>query len=68
MGEVIFETHLANATGMMRPDGKCCYYGDGWDGTKNGQALSAQVMVYYLKAVFEDGQEIERKGNITLIK
>lgn len=67
-GELIFETHAENSTAMMRPDGKCCYYGEGWDGTKNGKSLSAQVMVYYLKAVFQDGKEIERKGNITLIK
>ena len=67
-GELIFETQGESSTAIMRPDGKCCYYGDGWDGTKNGKTLSAQVMVYYLKAVFEDGKEIVQKGNITLIK
>ena len=52
----------------MRNDGKCCYFGDGWDGTKNGKELSAQVFVYHLKVNFENGDEIVKKGNITLIK
>jgi len=41
---------------------------DGWDGTKNGGELSAQVLVYYLEAVLVDGETVIKKGNITLIK
>ena len=40
----------------------------GWDGTFRGKAMSKSVFVYYLKATFIDGQKIEQKGDITLIR
>jgi len=65
-GEKVFET--TDATSRDRADTKCCTFGDGWDGTKNGGELSAQVLVYYLEAELDDGETIIKKGNITLIK
>lgn len=41
---------------------------DTWDGLYHGKPLEPQVFVYYLKAVCLNGEEIERKGNITLIR
>ena len=67
-GKLIFETKSDIVYGTIRPDGKCCYFGKGWDGTKDGKALDAQVFVYYLEATFENGENITKKGNITLIK
>lgn len=40
----------------------------GWDGTFNGEKLSTGVFVYYVKATFFSGKQIERKGDITLIR
>ncbi len=40
----------------------------GWDGTWNGQPLSADVYVYYALIRFVDGEEILYKGNVTLIR
>lgn len=67
-GKLIFETKSDIVSGTIRPDGKCCYFGKGWDGTKDGKELDAQVFVYYLEATFENGDNITKKGNITLIK
>lgn len=39
----------------------------GWDGTYRGEKLDAAVFVYYLKANV-DGEEINKHGNITLVK
>ncbi|HIA06187.1 MAG TPA: PKD domain-containing protein [Flavobacteriales bacterium] len=65
-GEKIFENTSASI--RARDDGKGYWYGDGWDGTKNGAELSAQVFVYYLEFELEDGTAGIKKGNITLIK
>ena len=65
-GEKIFET--SNAIRRDRADGNGSTFGDGWDGTKGGKELAPQVFVYYLKATFQDGEEVEKKGNITLVK
>ena len=40
----------------------------GWDGTWNGQPLSADVYVYYALIRFIDGEEILYKGDVTLIR
>lgn len=53
-GQVIFET---NST-----------YGRGWDGRYNGVEQPEGVYVYTVRAVFVDGQSINKTGNLTLIK
>ena len=40
---------------------------DGWDGTFQGRKLNPGVFVYYAKALFIDGKEIEYSGSVTLI-
>ncbi len=39
-----------------------------WDGTYKGQALFSAVFGYHLKAKLKSGEEVEKKGNISLIK
>jgi len=39
---------------------------DGWDGTFDGRRLDPGVYVYYAKALFIDGKEIEYSGSVTL--
>jgi gliding motility-associated-like protein len=39
---------------------------DGWDGTFDGRRLDPGVFVYYAKALFIDGKEIEYSGSVTL--
>ena len=39
---------------------------DGWDGTYNGKKLDPGVFVYYAKARFIDGKEIQYSGSVTL--
>jgi gliding motility-associated-like protein len=40
---------------------------DGWDGTFLGRKLNPGVYVYYAKALFIDGKEIEYSGSVTLV-
>lgn len=40
----------------------------GWDGTRDGSALSAAVYVYQLTATLKTGETVEQQGNITLIR
>lgn len=40
---------------------------DGWDGTYLGRKLNPGVYVYYAKALFIDGKEIEYSGSVTLV-
>jgi gliding motility-associated-like protein len=40
----------------------------GWDGRFNGEELSPDVYAYYLKATCDDGTEINRKGNVSLLR
>lgn len=40
----------------------------GWDGTYKGAELDPAVFSYYVKAVFENADIIESKGNVTLIR
>jgi gliding motility-associated-like protein len=39
-----------------------------WDGTYNGKPENAGVFMYYLKATLYNGEEVEKHGNINLIK
>ncbi len=41
---------------------------NGWDGTYKGHKEPVGVYVYYMDAVMNDGQNIKRKGTITLLK
>jgi gliding motility-associated-like protein len=52
-GEKVFETSDKNF---------------GWDGKVNGKDADPAVFDYYLKAVCPGGQELFKKGNITLIR
>jgi len=68
-GEKIFETTDATSRDRINDNiNPCCTFGDGWDGTKKGKKLSAQVFVYYLTATFKDGEEVIKQGNITLVR
>ncbi len=40
----------------------------GWDGTYKGNPFNTAVFVYSVKAIFENGEMIEKNGNITLVK
>ncbi|OFY87667.1 MAG: hypothetical protein A3F72_13145 [Bacteroidetes bacterium RIFCSPLOWO2_12_FULL_35_15] len=40
----------------------------GWDGKFNGQALNSGVFAYQLFGIMPNGDKVERKGNITLVK
>ncbi|RYE23045.1 MAG: gliding motility-associated C-terminal domain-containing protein, partial [Sphingobacteriales bacterium] len=42
--------------------------GNGWDGTYKGKAMPVGVYVYYMDAVTNDGQKVNKKGTITLIR
>jgi len=52
-GEKVFESNDIN---------------QGWDGTFKGEKLSKGVFVYYVKATYYNGQEVEKKGNVSLIR
>jgi len=67
-GELVYETN--NATETTRTDGKCCAYGEGWDGTweNSGTKINVASFAFILKGKFADGEAFEKKGNITLIK
>lgn len=40
----------------------------GWDGKYRGKEMNSAVFVYVLNAVMDDGNTVERKGNITLVR
>jgi len=40
----------------------------GWNGTFKGVQLSTAVFVYYVKATYFNGEKVEKKGNVTLIR
>ncbi|WP_321309745.1 gliding motility-associated C-terminal domain-containing protein [Marinifilum fragile] len=42
--------------------------GDGWDGTYKGQNVDMDVYVYFLKVSFKDGSQMQKQGNITLLR
>lgn len=39
-----------------------------WDGTYDGQPLDPAVFVYHLTAALNNGESVERQGNITLMR
>jgi gliding motility-associated-like protein len=41
---------------------------NGWDGNYNGKAASSGVYVYKMKAIFIDGEIINKNGDITLVR
>lgn len=41
---------------------------NGWDGTYKNKPMNSAVYVYYLKAVLIDGNTVDKKGNITLVR
>ncbi len=52
-GEMIFST--SNLT-------------DGWDGTFKGTKEPVGVYVYYVSAVMNNGQQVSKRGTITLLR
>ncbi len=52
-GEKVFET----------TDQRQC-----WDGTYRGKLMNTGIYVYYLKATLQNGDIVEKKGNINLIR
>lgn len=40
----------------------------GWDGTYQGKLASPDVFAWYLKATCHNGSNLEKKGNVTLIR
>ena len=40
----------------------------GWDGTFNGQKVNPGVFAYRVSGVLPNGDFVERKGNITLVR
>ena len=52
-GEKVFETTDINA---------------GWDGTLKGEQMNLSVFVYVLTGKFKNGESIDEKGNITLMR
>lgn len=41
---------------------------DAWDGTYKGQPMPAETYGYYLRVVCADGQNMFKKGNVTLLR
>jgi gliding motility-associated-like protein len=39
-----------------------------WDGTYKGKTMNSAVFVYYMKVSFITGNEVIRKGNVSLIR
>ena len=52
-GEIIFETKEL---------------GEGWDGSYQGRSLTPDAYAYYVRLLCEGGEELIRKGNVTLLK
>ncbi len=40
----------------------------GWDGTYKGKKMDAAVFGYYVKGLCADGENFEKKGNVTLLR
>ncbi len=43
-------------------------FGEGWDGTYDGQTCEVAVYVYWAKITYNDGAQVESQGNVTLIR
>jgi gliding motility-associated-like protein len=52
-GEKVFETNDING---------------GWDGTYKGEPLNIGVFVYYVWGKLKNGEELTKKGNVTLLR
>lgn len=52
-GEKVFETTDVNT---------------GWDGTYKGKPMNIGVFVYFIKGKFKNGDVIDKKGNVTLLR
>ena len=52
-GQKVFESHDVD---------------QGWDGTFKGKVLNSEVFVYYVKAKTRHGEEIEMKGDVSLVR
>ena len=39
-----------------------------WDGRYKGKDMNTAVFVYYMKATLTTGDEVVKKGNITLVR
>ncbi len=52
-GQKVFESHDVD---------------QGWDGTFKGKVLNSEVFVYYIKAKTRNGEEIEMKGDVSLVR
>ncbi|MBA3705750.1 MAG: gliding motility-associated C-terminal domain-containing protein [Bacteroidetes bacterium] len=52
-GEKVFETNAPK---------------DCWDGTYKGTLMNTAVFAYYFKATLTTGEQITKKGNISLIR
>jgi gliding motility-associated-like protein len=52
-GEMVFET----------TDNSLC-----WDGVYKGKQMNSAVFAYYLIATLDNGEVVELKGNITLVR
>lgn len=52
-GEKIFETNDITS---------------GWDGTYKGEPMNIGVFVYYIKGKLKNGDEVIKKGNVTLLR
>jgi gliding motility-associated-like protein len=55
-GEKVFESNSWND------------YTKGWNGIYKGKELPDDVFVYYAKATYNNGEEVEKKGNVSLIR
>jgi gliding motility-associated-like protein len=42
--------------------------GSGWDGSFNNTPQPEGVYIYTISATFNDGQQVDRRGNLTLLK
>ncbi len=40
----------------------------GWDGTYKSQPMNMGTYIWFLKATLTDGTNIDKKGNVTLLK
>jgi gliding motility-associated-like protein len=40
----------------------------GWDGTYRGEEQGSAMFVYYLSATFVNGETVEEKGNVSIVK
>lgn len=52
-GEKVFESSSVNA---------------GWDGTFKGEPMNVGVFVYFVSGKFKNGEEINKNGNVTLLR